>query len=196
MVHLLDERIAFMNRRLKNYFFVLLFPSFLCSCGNTNEYVSLDQYEIKESQTLEEQRVGRASDVWNLNILVPSSIAPSWSFKTTPVILFKDDCLFTKEETLSFMHKETDVDSFEKEKERVEDTDFYTYSEKCETPSTWNVKYDTSSLNGKYALYYVTNLQEYTVTLKMGESLLKCIRLMILCLLNFFLPKVRDESFA
>lgn len=52
-----------MNKWLKNYFFVLLLPSFLCSCGNTNEYVSLDQYEIKESQTLEEQRVGRASDV-------------------------------------------------------------------------------------------------------------------------------------
>lgn len=173
MVHLLDERIAFMNRRLKNYFFVLLFPSFLCSCGNTNEYVSLDQYEIKESQTLEEQRVGRASDVWNLNVLVPPSIAPSWSFKTTPVILFKDDCLFTKEETLSFIHKEINVDSFEKEKKRVEDTDFYTYSEKCETPSTWNVKYDTSSLSGKYALYYVTDLQEYTVTPKDGRESFK-----------------------
>ena len=78
-----------MNKWLKNYFFVLLLPSFLCSCRNTNEYVSLDQYEIKESQTLKEQRVGRASDVWNLNILVPSSIAPSWSFKTTPVILLR-----------------------------------------------------------------------------------------------------------
>ena len=112
------EGVVFMNKWLKNYFFVLLLPSFFCSCRNTNEYVSLDQYEIKESQTLKEQRVGRASDVWNLNVLVPPSIVPSWSFKTTPVILFKDDCLSTKEETLSFIHKETNVDSFEKEKKR------------------------------------------------------------------------------
>lgn len=162
-----------MNQSIKNFFLVVFAPFLLFSCENTkkDQYVSLDGYDIKESQILKDQRIGRTSLIFDVTAFNVLSLTPTWGYKFGKITVFESDCLFKKEEMFSFMNKESNITSFEEQEYKIEDTDFYSYSKKENASSYgWHIDFDTSSLNGKYALYYVADLRKYTITPKDGRN--------------------------
>lgn len=80
------------------------------------------------------------------------SLYPSWEYEELPLLFFKGDCLFTKEETISFKKQFAKAKGSKGERYRVTGTGLYSFEKTKEiSPPTFDLRYDTSSLNGKYA---------------------------------------------
>ena len=159
-----------MNMFLKKYLlgFILIGSLFSCHNPKTRDISKLDEYEIKPIATLECQKIGQISTVFNFDGTVRNvAFCPSWEYEQLPLMFFKEDCLFTKEEIVSFKKEYAKSEGTVDEKYSVMGTNLYSFEKTKKLPLVSFVfNYDTSTLRGKYALYYLASLREYEVTHK------------------------------
>ena len=101
---------------------------FSCHNSKTKDISKLDEYEIRPITTLECQKIGQISTIFNFDGTVRNvAFYPSWEYEQLPLMFFKEDCLFTKEEIISFKKEYAKSEGTVDEKYSVTGTNLYSF---------------------------------------------------------------------
>lgn len=146
----------------------------LFSCGNTkSDDEILNGYEISKGEVLKEQKIFKTAYAVSVTAFEEFTIDGlnwHWDYNESPLFA-KDDCKLSKDELQAFARTYKYESNFEETQYKCDGTDFYTYAKKIYEPTAkYNIK---KPEDGIYAPYYVSDLQEYTITVKSSKESFK-----------------------
>lgn len=152
----------------RNILLLLPISFFLFSCSSENSVA--DKYAVEKGSVLVDEKIYRASPIWNASYFKQIEIGIDWQF-SGPVLLFSSDCPLSGRELKSLPKDVVDFSGldFQQEKYACDGTSYYSYTQTV-SEETVSVTIDSEQYSGMIALFYSCSLQEYVVTPRDGGS--------------------------
>lgn len=150
-----------MNNK-KNFFIYLslILPLFSFSCSKKIE-ASLNDYKITRSITILNQDIGQTTPIINASTATNLEIRPTWSYSDGNILLFKDNCLFSKKEIELFANTYNLSCKFADEKYNPVSTSYFTYN-KIEKYN--GAKINLNNYQNNVSVDWKNDLLQYSVT--------------------------------